>query len=378
MARSQGSMMSPRSTAAKTLELGRPAKSRLTGDFLVLPATPPSPPTPKDRGSRWRGRVTTYNLSYNPTTMAPSGLTVNNDSHLTRSKLRRVAPEIGGSEGGFIGLVVGLCLIIVICCVVVVVLLRKPEPTPADRARRRRQMQARQSAQSSSNSFVAKIRAVFSSRSGNGHDVPSGERGFSLERGRKIIRGLSMTSTDRRVRGWLQASGDDWDDADEVAHWRDESPGPNANRWSGSTISGDHAELPKDIQDESRSSFRHGAHDDDDDETDEEGENRVEMHPVRRPSPELHIRPAGAATPVVVALHHPTRDRQGSVAGERGMTPSTEGPGHSREGSADTAGSSSTVQVGRPRTRDSTMSGMTSPTGSIWTFERGTKFKENI
>jgi hypothetical protein len=281
---------------------------------------------------------------------------------------------------GFIGLVIGLCLIIIICCSVVIILLRKPEPTPADRARRRRQMHARDSSRSFSG-LLHRVRHFFSRDSDDdyGDGVPAEERGFSLERGRKIIRGLSLTSNDRRVRGWLQASGDDWDDADEDSHWRRDGQ-RNMNRWSGSTFSGEHDETRKGLYTGPRVSPTTVK--EEDEQTQDQSTSRLNLNPVRAGSPEAFVRPAGAAMPVVVSLHHP--DRQESMTAESGMTPSTEGPdspGHSRHASADTG---TTIAVGSPakdgrtKTRDSSMTTMTSPTSSIWTFERGTKFKENI
>ncbi|EPQ58705.1 hypothetical protein GLOTRDRAFT_120304 [Gloeophyllum trabeum ATCC 11539] len=106
----------------------------------------------------------------------------------------REVPKIDGSEGGFIGLVVGLCVIIVICCAAVFYLLTYHQPSPADRARRRQQRSfhhRRQSSSGSMHSFKEKLTGLFT-RSGQ-----SPAPAFGLA---------------KRGQGWVQAgSGDEWE-----------------------------------------------------------------------------------------------------------------------------------------------------------------------
>lgn len=107
---------------------------------------------------------------------------------------RRAVPEIGGSQGGFIGLVVALSVLILICCIAVFFLLRNHEPSEQDRtARRERYRRNRDNQEHDStaampglSSFGDKIRVMWEDRSRSG-----GRRGG---------------------RGWIQAgSGDEWE-----------------------------------------------------------------------------------------------------------------------------------------------------------------------
>lgn len=111
---------------------------------------------------------------------------------------RRAVPEIGGSQGGFIGLVVALSVLILICCIAVFFLLRNHEPSEQDRtARRERYHRNRDHQEHDStattpgpSSFGDKIREMWADRRSNG-GRSGGRRGG---------------------RGWIQAgSGDEWE-----------------------------------------------------------------------------------------------------------------------------------------------------------------------
>ncbi|KZT24018.1 hypothetical protein NEOLEDRAFT_1148885 [Neolentinus lepideus HHB14362 ss-1] len=121
-------------------------------------------------------------------------MTLQTDAHLHRG---REVPKIDGSEGGFIGLVAGLCVIIVVCCAAVFYLLTYHQPTVEDRARRRRHRSyhTRQSSTGSMHSFKEKLTGLFAF----GGKTGSSSAGAAL--------GLS-----KRGQGWVQAgSGDEWE-----------------------------------------------------------------------------------------------------------------------------------------------------------------------
>ncbi|KAJ8482695.1 hypothetical protein ONZ51_g5172 [Trametes cubensis] len=95
-------------------------------------------------------------------------------------------PEIGGSFGGFIALVVVLAAIFLISCIGIFILLRNHEPTPHERHRRRARARTRD----------------FSS------EAPIGPPGIR-ERFARLF---------GRRAGWIKASageGDEWDASDE-------------------------------------------------------------------------------------------------------------------------------------------------------------------
>ncbi|KAA1477718.1 hypothetical protein DENSPDRAFT_844907 [Dentipellis sp. KUC8613] len=100
-------------------------------------------------------------------------------------------PRIGGSTGGFIGLVVALSLIFIICSIAIYWLLRNHEPSARDRALRRHQS----------------IR-----RKGAAHPIPIGLHEQDGSLGEKLG---GMFKGRRRAGGWVQASGDEWDSGDE-------------------------------------------------------------------------------------------------------------------------------------------------------------------
>jgi hypothetical protein len=123
----------------------------------------------------------------------------------TRSELLRVAeygkrdaPRIGGSEGGFIGLVVGLIVIILGSSVAIYFLLRDHSPSERDRAARREER--RYPSESSHISLKGRIP-------------------WSEKLGGIFGRGAPSKRTSKSGHGWIQASGDAWE-ADEVDRHR--------------------------------------------------------------------------------------------------------------------------------------------------------------
>ncbi|KAG2135180.1 uncharacterized protein EDB93DRAFT_1092468 [Suillus bovinus] len=122
-------------------------------------------------------------------------VSVDSRAHDAAILSRRTVPEIGGSQGGFIGLVVALSVLILICCIAVFFLLRNHEPSEQDRiSRRERYRRNRDNQENDSTAgrsfFGDKLRGMWpdkwSSRSRSG-----GRRGG---------------------RGWIQAgSGDEWE-----------------------------------------------------------------------------------------------------------------------------------------------------------------------
>ncbi|KAG2127323.1 hypothetical protein BD769DRAFT_763387 [Suillus cothurnatus] len=111
---------------------------------------------------------------------------------------RRAVPEIGGSQGGFIGLVVALSVLILICCIAVFFLLRNHEPSDQDRTARRERYRRNHDNQEydstavtlGHSSFGDKLRGMWADRHSSGNR--SGGR--------------------RGGRGWIQAgSGDEWE-----------------------------------------------------------------------------------------------------------------------------------------------------------------------
>lgn len=96
-------------------------------------------------------------------------------------------PEIGGSFGGFVGLVVGLSAIFLLSCIGIFILLRNHEPTPHERHIRRTRTRGR-------DKFT--------------HEAPIGPPG---------IRERFAHLFGRRT-GWIKASGgdgDEWDAAED-------------------------------------------------------------------------------------------------------------------------------------------------------------------
>ncbi|KAG1827627.1 uncharacterized protein BJ212DRAFT_65680 [Suillus subaureus] len=98
-------------------------------------------------------------------------------AHDTAMLSRRAVPEIGGSQGGFIGLVVTLSVLILICCIAVFFLLRNHEPSEQDRtARRERYRRNRDHQEHDSttatqghSSFGDKLRGMWADRHSSGN-----------------------------------------------------------------------------------------------------------------------------------------------------------------------------------------------------------------
>ncbi|KAJ7468552.1 hypothetical protein FB451DRAFT_1256525 [Mycena latifolia] len=113
---------------------------------------------------------------------------------------KRDAPRIGGSTGGFIGLVVGLVVIILGSCVAIYILLRDHSPSDRQRAARRQESHYT-SAPAKSGALLpwsAKLGGLFGRTSSDG--APRSKGGH----------------------GWIQASGDAWE-ADEADRTREMS-----------------------------------------------------------------------------------------------------------------------------------------------------------
>ncbi|KIJ59730.1 hypothetical protein HYDPIDRAFT_32946 [Hydnomerulius pinastri MD-312] len=107
---------------------------------------------------------------------------------------KRDVPEIDGSQGGFIGLVVALSILIVVCCLAVFFLLRNHEPTEQDRANRRERYRRHREEQDV------------------GSSVPPASTFGSLGEKFKRIWSKNSSSGRRGGRGWIQAgSGDEWE-----------------------------------------------------------------------------------------------------------------------------------------------------------------------
>ncbi|KAF9220148.1 hypothetical protein BS17DRAFT_787970 [Gyrodon lividus] len=107
---------------------------------------------------------------------------------------KRQLPEIDGSQGGFIALVVALSVLIVVCCAAVFYLLSHHEPSEQDRAIRRERYRHHREERdvgsglpstSSLGSLGDKLKRMWRKKSGGGR---------------------------RGGRGWIQAgSGDEWE-----------------------------------------------------------------------------------------------------------------------------------------------------------------------
>ncbi|PCH38583.1 hypothetical protein WOLCODRAFT_161681 [Wolfiporia cocos MD-104 SS10] len=120
---------------------------------------------------------------------SPADVSPSDPSIVTETKVADSGiPEIGGSRGGFIALVVILATIFVSCCVAVFFLLRDHNPTPYERElRRARRLQRRET---------------------GSYEVPGGRPGLKGRLARLFGR--------RQAEGWVRAGdGDEWDAADE-------------------------------------------------------------------------------------------------------------------------------------------------------------------
>ncbi|KIY68763.1 hypothetical protein CYLTODRAFT_489489 [Cylindrobasidium torrendii FP15055 ss-10] len=105
---------------------------------------------------------------------------------------RDSAPRIAGSLGGFIALVVCLCLIIVAACIAIFFLLRTRDPTDSERARRRHANEQAHRYPKAKETMASKLSRIFSS------NKPS-----------PVLRTAEKTH-----QGWVRASQrDEWDTA---------------------------------------------------------------------------------------------------------------------------------------------------------------------
>ncbi|KAF7297212.1 hypothetical protein MIND_00954300 [Mycena indigotica] len=117
---------------------------------------------------------------------------------ISKSLLPRDTPRIGGSTGGFIGLVVGLSVIIVVSCIAIFWLLRHHEPSERDRAVRRERRETTERAFG-----LPKVTAGGSTRREANASATS------------AWTSLSQMFKSHNGHGWIQASGDAWE-ADEA------------------------------------------------------------------------------------------------------------------------------------------------------------------
>ncbi|KAF7307723.1 hypothetical protein MKEN_01132400 [Mycena kentingensis (nom. inval.)] len=118
----------------------------------------------------------------------------------TPELLRRDAPRIGGSEAGFIGLVVGLSVIILVSCVGVFLLLKFKEPSERER-RARKEQRSLERAQ-------AKAAPALPSMSNSRREANASSASAAWT-------SLSRMFRSHNGHGWIQASGDAWE-ADEA------------------------------------------------------------------------------------------------------------------------------------------------------------------
>ncbi|KAF8552434.1 hypothetical protein OG21DRAFT_1511447 [Imleria badia] len=118
---------------------------------------------------------------------------------------KRQVPEIDGSQGAFIGVVVALSVLIVVCCAAVFYLLRHHEPTDQDRsARRERYRRTREQTLNSSLTSSGP-----SSRFGSGSLGDKVKQVWQSTTGRGRAGGGGGGGGRRGVRGWIRAGSDD-------------------------------------------------------------------------------------------------------------------------------------------------------------------------
>lgn len=127
-------------------------------------------------------RAEEYSPPPEPATVTPLPLSAN---------VQESRPEIGGSFGGFVGLIVGLCALFLISCIGIFILLRNHEPTSYERHMRRSRARQRD--------FTT--------------EVPIGPPGIR-ERFARLF---------GRRTGWIKASGgdgDEWDASEDPAPYK--------------------------------------------------------------------------------------------------------------------------------------------------------------
>ncbi|KAJ6482834.1 hypothetical protein C8R47DRAFT_1217761 [Mycena vitilis] len=114
---------------------------------------------------------------------------------------KREAPRIGGSTAGFIGLVVGLGVIILLSCVAIYILLRDHSPSQRERAARRHDSR-------------------YPADSSRAPQLAAGPIPWSEKLGGLFTRGRPSKRASKSGHGWIQASGDAWE-ADEADRSRE-------------------------------------------------------------------------------------------------------------------------------------------------------------
>ncbi|KAG6326736.1 hypothetical protein ID866_12353 [Astraeus odoratus] len=137
------------------------------------------------------------------------------DNHYIPIERRLMIPEIGGSQAGFIGLVVFLSVLILVFCVAVFYLLRYHEPTEQGRAvrrerHRRHRAELNNLATSEGSSLGEKVRRVW-------NRIRGGKR--------------------QDGRGWIQTgSGDEWGSNADPTYMRSGSDGGQMQSLQKSAI----------------------------------------------------------------------------------------------------------------------------------------------
>ncbi|KAL1740332.1 hypothetical protein HDZ31DRAFT_68040 [Schizophyllum fasciatum] len=116
----------------------------------------------------------------------------------TPPPLKRATPKIGGSEGGFIALVVVLAVTIVVLCTAVFILLRDHSQSDEERRARRNRHHSPPA------SYDFKYRPAA--------DMSATPSPSVLDRIRRLVHGRKRNQEATRMRGWVQAAGDEWDD----------------------------------------------------------------------------------------------------------------------------------------------------------------------
>ncbi|KAJ6476145.1 hypothetical protein C8R45DRAFT_1008966 [Mycena sanguinolenta] len=111
---------------------------------------------------------------------------------------KRDVPRIGGTEGGFIALVIGLVVIILGSSVAIYILLR--DHSPSEREREARREERRYPSESSRLSFKPRLP-------------------WSEKLGGMFGRGTTSKRSSKSGHGWIQASGDAWEE-EEADHMR--------------------------------------------------------------------------------------------------------------------------------------------------------------
>ncbi|TRM68139.1 hypothetical protein BD626DRAFT_565000 [Schizophyllum amplum] len=135
---------------------------------------------------------------------------------------KRATPKIGGSEGGFIALVVVLSLIVLALCTAVFILLRDHSPSDDERRNRRSH---RYQAPAPNFDFKYSPAADMASATAPAPSV--------LDRLRRLIPGRKRSPEATRMRGWVQTAGDEWDDdVSDLRHGRKDTAYDGAPRDS--------------------------------------------------------------------------------------------------------------------------------------------------